>query len=422
MKRGILFVCLFLLLVPVGVSAAGNISVSSTPSGAIIFLDGSDISHVTPYTIPGVTSGTHTILLRFTGYNDYSQAVVVTDGGTSVVSQQLVVASAPAPTINGVSPSSGINTSVVSGVAITGTGFSTTGSTVVLVKSGLTNITGTVTSRTATLITCNFPITGKPAGDWDVIVTNSDGQSVTRTSGFQITSASSAATLSSITPSSGKTNNTISITALVGTGFSSNAGIRLRRSTYNDIIGSVSSVNSAGTKIVGSFDLDDQVAGDYQVCVYNDASTYTCGLTFTITSDNTATNSSVYFETNPTGATVWLNNVRVGTSTFTYYNATPGTFKVLIQKTGYSDYSDTVVVLQGKRVTYYAKLSPVSSDTTVATTATTVRTATTIKKSTVKVPTPWSSATTATTASPVDPAVIAGAAGLGLALFVIRKH
>ena len=44
-----------------------------------------------------------------------------------------------------------------------------------------------------------------------------------------------------------------------------------------------------------------------------------------------------------------LNGTRIGTSAFTYHNATPGSFKVLIQKGGYEDYTGSVTVVEGKR-------------------------------------------------------------------------
>jgi hypothetical protein len=148
-----------------------------------------------------------------------------------------------------------------------------------------------------------------------------------------VAAADTAPTLISITPSSGETNTTVSITSLNGTNFARNAGIRLRGSSAKDITGSVTSLSS--TQIVGTFNLNKQVPGNYQVCVYNDASTYTCGLRFTINAQSgAATNGSVYFETNPTGAMVSLNGIKVGTSAFTYHDAKPGTYKVLIRKTG----------------------------------------------------------------------------------------
>jgi hypothetical protein len=178
---------------------------------------------------------------------------------------------------------------------------------------------------------------------------------------------------------------------------------------------------------------------EYFVCQYKPPGNYwgqypypqivrvqdTFGLPYTIkTPVETATGSSVYFETNPAGATIWLNGTKVGTSVFTYPNATPGTYTVLIQKSGYEDYTGSITVLEGKRTTFYAQLTLLDEDMTVATTvatATPVKTATTIKKSTLKVPTPWPSATP-TDASPVDPTLVIGAAGIGIGLVVILRR
>jgi hypothetical protein len=240
-------------------------------------------------------------------------------------------------------------------------------------------------------------------------------------------------TLSSITPASGVTNTTVTINNLAGTGFASGAYIRLEGSGYGPIRGSVTSVNTDGTSLAGTFDLTNQAPGTYQVCVYNTGFIYTCGLTFAITSlqsagtNNPSTNSSVYFETDPPGATVFLDNTETGTSTFMYNNAVPGTHRVLIRKTGYADYSGSVVVLEGKRVTFYAPLTLLGEGTTVATPvsttvkATPVKTATTIRKSVINVPTSWPSATPTDT-SPVDPAIVIGAAGIGIGLAGIRRR
>ncbi|MGB9176545.1 MAG: PEGA domain-containing protein [Methanoregula sp.] len=238
--------------------------------------------------------------------------------------------------------------------------------------------------------------------------------------GWAAAAGTSAPTLTSITPSSGETNTTVSIASLNGTDFARNAGIRLRGSSSRDIIGSVTSLSS--TRIVGTFNLNKQVPGTYEVCVYNDASTYTCGLTFTITSQGeTATNGSVYFETNPTGATVLLNGMNAGTSAFTYHDAKPGTYKVLIKKSGYADYTGSVTIKEGTHQRYYAQLTPLGAGTAEAT-ATPAPTATTVRKSTMKVPTTWPSTIPATTASPVDPALVIGAAGTGIGLLVIRRR
>jgi hypothetical protein len=268
--------------------------------------------------------------------------------------------------------------------------------------------------------------------DYITTVTIAEGSTVIIDYDFQNAAPSKSSispTLGSITPSRGATDTTVSITSLAGTNFASNAFIILKRSGYSPISGTITSVNPAGTKITGSFDLRDQAPGNYEVCVYNNAFMYACGLTFTITrpdigSTNAGTNSSVYFETEPDGATVYLDNIERGTSGFTYHNAIPGIHNVVIRKSGYKDYSGSVTVLDGKRVTFFAPLTPLNDDTTVATTAATalpVKTATTIRKSTLKVPTTWPGETPTETA-PVDPVIVIGAAGIGLGLAVLHRR
>jgi eukaryotic-like serine/threonine-protein kinase len=188
-------------------------------------------------------------------------------------------------------------------------------------------------------------------------------------------------------------------------------------------------VNSAGTKITGTFDLSNQPPGDYQVCVYNTGFVYTCGLTFTVTRPGTTTTvtttdgtgdsvtgSLVSFETNPSGATIYLDNIEIGTSDFIYHDASPGPHKVLVRRTGYNDYSGSITVPDDERATFSADLTPLGSDTTVTSsaatppetgTATPVTRITTLKKSTLRVPTTLPDETP-TEESPLDPAVIAG--------------
>ena len=132
------------------------------------------------------------------------------------------------------------------------------------------------------------------------------------------------------------------------------------------------------------------------------------------------TGGSIYFETNPPGATIWLDNVELGTSPLTYYSEKTGTLDVRIRKKWYEVYTDKVVVIEGERVVFYARLTPVSSHITDETTAAVpVTTTTTISKSTITIPTPWP---TSSPESPVDPAVVIGAAAIGIGFFGIRRR
>jgi hypothetical protein len=68
------------------VSTTGSISFSSSPSGADIYLDNVLQSAKTPATITSVSAGSHSYLLRLTGYTDATGTVTVTSGQTATVS------------------------------------------------------------------------------------------------------------------------------------------------------------------------------------------------------------------------------------------------------------------------------------------------------------------------------------------------
>jgi eukaryotic-like serine/threonine-protein kinase len=350
MKRFSFISCLvvLLLLVPAAASASTYLFVYSTPPGAEIYLDGQYLGGVTPReqnAMPGV----YQLVLKKSGYADYTTAITIAEGATVVVDYDFT--------------SGALNRSSLKPVLI------------------------------------------------------------------------------SVIPSSGVTNTTVSTVRITGNNFASSAFIRLTRSGYPPVMGSVASVNAAGTKITGSFDLRDQAPGDYQVCVHNNDFINTCGLTFTVTKPGTATtgtpftvtsdaatNSRVSFATNPPGANIYLNNIEIGTSDFIYLDASPGTYNVLVRKTGYKDYSGSVTVSDDKRGTFSADLTLLGSATAVMSdavppgvtgTAPPGTPVTTMKKSPQKVPTTWPS-DTPTEASPMDPCVVIGAVCLGFIILRIR--
>jgi hypothetical protein len=98
----------------------------------------------------------------------------------------------PAPTITGITPSSGLNSSPVSITNLAGTNFFGT-PTVKLNRTGHSDITATgVTVVDPTNITCVLPISGSPAGQYNVVVINPDGQQAMLTNGFMVNGLPSA--------------------------------------------------------------------------------------------------------------------------------------------------------------------------------------------------------------------------------------
>jgi len=94
-KKICLLVCIILatvFLIPSLAAAYGNITISSIPSGATVLVDSVGTGAITPTIIESVSSGTHFILLRLTGYQDYTQSVTVYDNATSTVSATLIAA------------------------------------------------------------------------------------------------------------------------------------------------------------------------------------------------------------------------------------------------------------------------------------------------------------------------------------------
>jgi serine/threonine protein kinase len=73
----------------------GQLAISSTPEGAQIQVDGrTDASWVTPFTLPGLEPGSHTITVIKQGFNGESRTVDITSGGKSFLVMHLVQAGA----------------------------------------------------------------------------------------------------------------------------------------------------------------------------------------------------------------------------------------------------------------------------------------------------------------------------------------
>jgi len=69
----------------------GSIQVNSTPTGARIYLNGTDTGNTTNTTLTDVSPGNHTIKLVKEGYEDYEESISVTAGQTTTVNANLTI-------------------------------------------------------------------------------------------------------------------------------------------------------------------------------------------------------------------------------------------------------------------------------------------------------------------------------------------
>lgn len=77
------------LLQPTGPKPAyGGLSVSSTPSGANVFVDNNFVG-ITPLTLKEIPAGSHVVSIRLTGYQDYETTTSVNAGATSTIAAGL---------------------------------------------------------------------------------------------------------------------------------------------------------------------------------------------------------------------------------------------------------------------------------------------------------------------------------------------
>ena len=171
-----------------------------------------------------------------------------------------------APIVSAITPASGSSTGLIAITDIAGTSF-VSGATVTLNRTGSSDIAGTnVTVVSPTRITCTFDLTGATPGDYNVIVTNPDGQSGTLTDGFTITM--NAPVVTGVNPPGGVNNGSVSITDLSGSNFVAGANVMLNRTGYPGVLATGVAVVSPA-KITCTVELTGLQPGQYNVVVTN---------------------------------------------------------------------------------------------------------------------------------------------------------
>jgi|GEM_PF-810713 len=334
---------------------------------------------------------------------------------------QIIPVCADSPIISSFSPSVGYQGTATT-LTINGNNFNTTSITVLFMKSGEENVTSaTPTTLTSNQIVCKFSsskLTSMETGSWYLVVINNEGSSDENFPHAEYKSNTAFTvrvpmTLTSVTPTTARTNNESVEVTVVGTGLSDVAGLQLYNSDYGNVTATdVDPVSS--TKVTGTFDLDSVDVDTYEVCVKDEYNSRVCGLTFTITSDAVG---SIDLTSSPTGASIYLDGTLKGTTPLVIDELDVGNHKLILKKDGYTDWTRTAKVTNGGTTSYDAVLEAKTTATTATPKPTTVPTTIrTTRVSTITIPTTWVESTTipTTQASPVDGLVVIGAVAAGL--------
>ncbi|MBN3033716.1 MAG: putative Ig domain-containing protein [Candidatus Saganbacteria bacterium] len=206
----------------------------------------------------------------------------------------------PGPTIASIDPNNAVAGGNVKVINLVGTNF--LGGASVTLTNGSNKITATgVNVASSSYISCNLAIpAGAVPGKWNVTVTNPDTQAATLNNGFTVYSPGTAPTISSITPSTGKTGEALTVT-INGTYFSSGATAKLAMTGQADVPITITNVLAA--KITGTLAIPAGTqAGAWTVLVTNlDGQTGELVDGFTVTAGGVNTITLV----SPSGGESW---------------------------------------------------------------------------------------------------------------------
>jgi parallel beta-helix repeat protein len=302
----------------------------------------------------------------------------------------------PLFSITGITPSTGENTGPVSIIDLSGSGFPSPAS-VKLTQPGKLAITATgITVVNPSKITCNFDLTGRDEGLWDVVVTRPDAQSVTLPKGFTITAPSKTsltvtsypsgadlfidgvqrgttpATLNGVLPGA----HAIAVTKLGYYGYYSEISIPTGQPATVDVtleplpIGtgsiSVRSIPAGATVLLDGaatgkttpHDFSGITPGDHTVVLslpgyvmYSKTVTITPGTIVVVTPPWTlpSRDAVVFISSQPTGATIYIDDQPKGV-TDTSLHLQPGTYILRLSKQKYEDNVSVFSVVAGDTV------------------------------------------------------------------------
>ena len=275
--------------------------------------------------------------------------VMNADGQSASMSAAFTVTN-PAPTVTGITPAGGTAGTLVSVTSLAGTNFEVGSTTVWLAKTGQSNVTATnVTVQTSTTITCTFQLpnpSATSAGQWDLVVKNTDGQSGSMSGAFTVTNPPLAVT--GIIPASGKAGTSVG-TSVAGTNFipGTTPSVWLAKTGQGNVT-ATNVVVVSPTQITCTFQLPNPSAtsaGQWDVVVQNaDGQFASDSAAFTVVDPPTVTGIS------PASG---VAGTSVGTSVAgTNFMAGPLLPTVWLAKTGQSNVMATnIVVVSPTRIT-----------------------------------------------------------------------
>jgi PKD repeat protein len=175
----------------------------------------------------------------------------------------------PVLSVSSIAPNTGAQGATVAITNVAGGGFQN-GATLKLTRTGSTDINATgVTVASASKITCQVAVPATAAlGDWNVVVTNPNGDSTTLTNAFHVVAG--AITVTSISPASGLPGTTYPTVYVLGTGFADGAEVALRAGPGGAVINATGETWINATAIRCSLDIPaDAYPGLYRVSVKN---------------------------------------------------------------------------------------------------------------------------------------------------------
>ena len=245
--------------------------------------------------------------------------VVTNDDGKSATLPEAVTLTPAPPAIASITPHSGVNNGNVAITNLIGSGFN---NPAVILRHGLEEIAmDNMQLFGPTMITGSFDLTGKTAGAWDVVVTNTDSQYATLEGGFTV-GAEPAPAPTSISPVTVKKSGTKTIT-INGTNFADDATVMLRKGGETHAL--TMSPRTA-TKLIGTIDISGLQAAQWDVVVTNypsltneQSATMANALAITESTLTGVTLTTDKSWPQPTGATITFTATKTGTATEVEY-------------------------------------------------------------------------------------------------------